>query len=116
MAKAKTLSQLLEEQNRLAVRHSDAHNGETVRVLVEAVYVGPGMRSIGRCRVGDIITVAGGWYVDSLVADGLATRDLGVTLTDAEGGPEFADTGDEALPAKPKPKRKAPPKPRANVG
>lgn len=41
-----------------------------VRVLVDGVYNGPGHRSLGVCRAGDVIEVQGGAYADSLIADG----------------------------------------------
>ena len=82
MAKRKTLPQLVEEQNQLAapgrpLGPEEVPGGATVRVLVESIYNGPGHKSIGRCAVGSIVTVAGGWYVQSLIKDGLVTRDLG---------------------------------------
>lgn len=43
---------------------------EQVIVLTASLFNGPDHKSIGWCEVGDIIEIAGGFYVESLINDG----------------------------------------------
>jgi len=77
-----------------------------VRVLVDGVYNGPGHRSLGVCRVGDVIEVQGGTYADSLIADGFVEPYVEPAAIAVKVPAEEASVEDETQTKEGKPKRK----------
>lgn len=61
---------------------------ERVRVLVRAVYNGPGHKSIGWRESGEIIMVPAGPYTDILVQRGFVTREVDIPVIPLPGEPE----------------------------
>jgi len=49
-------------------------SGETVVVIKPGIYADPDFRALPFAEAGETITVAGGWYAESLIADGMAAR------------------------------------------
>lgn len=49
-------------------------SGETVVVIKPGIYADPDFRALPFAYPGETITVAGGWYAESLIADGMAAR------------------------------------------
>lgn len=89
MPKRMTATEWVKGMNALAKPKQEESSGVMVRVLVKSIFNGPGHKNIGGwSEPGDIIVVAGGWYVRSLVEKGFVTRDIEIPAIPEPDEPE----------------------------